>query len=253
VEPPHYRHKDRLRPHELSWPHGADAYQRRRRHILAQQCWLQLNTIWNSHINEHFRGLQRNANFPGHLVKKIRCVSFYSTFMTDTGMCCTDSYQQITAASNINVPYSKTMSFYVKQNVSEQKTIKNFKYIYIYIRVSFCDGSFYDDSILRPLPSRTKHSRLVVHHCRNSSVLSLFSALLAFFPVCICFFFFNFSAVLWSWLWFFHPWRPSRIQIVLFCKKEWKEQGRLTLETKMLVIRKMDAGEKRKLKPYVVT
>jgi hypothetical protein len=31
--------------------------------------------------------------------------------------------------------------------------------------------------------------------------------------------------------------------------KEFKiEQGRLALETKMLVIRKMDAGEKRKLK-----
>jgi hypothetical protein len=36
-----------------------------------------------------------------------------------------------------------------------------------YSKVSFCDGSFYDDSILRPLSSRTEHSRLVVHHCRN--------------------------------------------------------------------------------------
>ena len=44
--------------------------------------------------------------------------------------------------------------------------------------VSFCDGSFYD-SLLRPLSSRTEHSRLVVRHCRNSSVLSLLSALLA--------------------------------------------------------------------------
>ena len=50
-----------------------------------------------------------------------------------------------------------------------------------YSWVSFCDGSFYDDSLLRPLSSRTEHSRLVVHHCRNSSVLSLLSALPALF------------------------------------------------------------------------
>jgi len=52
-------------------------------------------------------------------------------------------------------------------------------------RVSFCDGSLYDDSLLRPLSSRTQHFRLVVRHCRNSSVLSLFSALLALFR-CAC-------------------------------------------------------------------
>jgi len=39
--------------------------------------------------------------------------------------------------------------------------------------------------VLRPLSSRTDHSRLVVHHCRNSSVLSLLSALLALFR-CAC-------------------------------------------------------------------
>jgi hypothetical protein len=54
-----------------------------------------------------------------------------------------------------------------------------------YGRVSFCDGSFYDDSLLRPLSSRTEHSRLVVHHCRNSSVLSLLSTLPALFR-CAC-------------------------------------------------------------------
>jgi len=53
--------------------------------------------------------------------------------------------------------------------------------ISIFSRVSFCDGSFYDDSLLRPLSSRTEHSRLVVHHCRNSSVLSLLIVLLALF------------------------------------------------------------------------
>ena len=54
-----------------------------------------------------------------------------------------------------------------------------------YSRISFCDGSFYDDSLLWPLSSRTEHSRLVVHHCHNSSVLSILSALLALFP-CAC-------------------------------------------------------------------
>jgi hypothetical protein len=51
--------------------------------------------------------------------------------------------------------------------------------------VSFCDSSFYDDSLLRRLSSLTEHYRLVVHHCRNSSVLSLLSALLALFR-CAC-------------------------------------------------------------------
>jgi len=55
----------------------------------------------------------------------------------------------------------------------------------IHSRVSFCDGSFYDDTLLRPLSSQTEHSRLVVRHCHNSSVLSLLSALLALFR-CAC-------------------------------------------------------------------
>ena len=38
------------------------------------------------------------------------------------------------------------------------------------------------------------------------------------FPVCMCF-----------WLWFLYPRRPSRRQIILFCKKEQKEQERLWL------------------------
>ena len=92
---------------------------------------------------------------------------------------------------------------------------------YIYSRVSF-----YDDSLLRPLSSWIEHSQLVVHHCRNSSVLSLLSALLALFQ-CACVSYF--SAVLLSWLWFFHPWHPLKRQIVLFCKREWKDQGRLWL------------------------
>ena len=32
-----------------------------------------------------------------------------------------------------------------------------------YSRVSFCDGLFYDDSLLRPLLSQNEHSRLVRH------------------------------------------------------------------------------------------
>jgi hypothetical protein len=50
-----------------------------------------------------------------------------------------------------------------------------------YGRVSFCEGSFYDDSLLRPLPSQTEHSRLVVHHCSNSGVLSVLRALVVLF------------------------------------------------------------------------
>jgi hypothetical protein len=58
----------------------------------------------------------------------------------------------------------------------------------IYSRVSFSDGLFYDDSLLRPVSSRTDHCRLVVHHCRNSSVLYLLSALLAIFRCAYVFF-----------------------------------------------------------------
>jgi len=52
-------------------------------------------------------------------------------------------------------------------------------------RVSFCDVPFYDDSILRPLSSRTEHFRHVVHHGRNSSVLSVLRKLLVPFR-CVC-------------------------------------------------------------------
>jgi hypothetical protein len=51
--------------------------------------------------------------------------------------------------------------------------------ITVFSMVSFCDGSLYDDSLLRPMSSRTKHSPLTAHHCHNSSVLSPLSALLA--------------------------------------------------------------------------
>jgi len=53
--------------------------------------------------------------------------------------------------------------------------------VWKYSRVSFYDFSFYDDSLLRALSSRTEHSRLVVRHRRKSSFLSLLSALVALF------------------------------------------------------------------------
>ena len=52
-----------------------------------------------------------------------------------------------------------------------------------YSRVSFCDSSIYDDSLLRPLLCKTENSRLVVHHCHKSSVISVLSTLLA---LCRC-------------------------------------------------------------------
>jgi hypothetical protein len=85
--------------------------------------------------------------------------------------------------------------------------------IHIYNRVSFCDGSFYDDSLLRPLSSRTEHSRLVVRYCRNSGNLSLLSVLTRSFPVCMCFlFFFFFVQVFLVDCNFFYPLRPSKRQ-----------------------------------------
>jgi hypothetical protein len=48
-------------------------------------------------------------------------------------------------------------------------------------RIKYGGLSFYDDPLLRPLSSRSEHSRLLVHRCRNSSVLSLLSALPALF------------------------------------------------------------------------
>ena len=52
----------------------------------------------------------------------------------------------------------------------------------------------------------------MVHHCRNSSVLSVLSALPALFRCACVSSFFYFSAVLLSWLPFFHSWRPLKRQ-----------------------------------------
>jgi len=70
--------------------------------------------------------------------------------------------------------------------------------------------SFYDDSHLRHLSNRTEPSRLMVRHCRDSSVLFSTQCVSSSFPLCMCFFYLYFSAVILSWLWFFHSWRPSK-------------------------------------------
>ena len=67
------------------------------------------------------------------------------------------------------------------QNIYEYNTRRELYFmirILAYSRVSFCDGSFYD-SLLRPLSGQTENYRLSEHHCCNSSVFSLPSALLA--------------------------------------------------------------------------
>ena len=80
-----------------------------------------------------------------------------------------------------------------------------------YSRVSFCDGSLYDDSLLRPLSSRTEHSRLGVHHCRNSSVFSLISELLALFRcACVSSFFILFQCSSFKLIVIFPPMRSIK-------------------------------------------
>jgi len=125
---------------------------------------------------------------------------------------------------NLNVKkilYSAHMIFMCFVCISEKKTMT----FSLYSGVSFCDSSFYDDSLLRPLSSRTEHSptcgvslsqlkRPFSTQCPSSS-----------FPVCMCFFFCYISAVLLSWLWFFHPWRPTKRQ------KRWKKSKQLTLHS----------------------
>ena len=64
-------------------------------------------------------------------------------------------------------------------------TFSNTLYTWKYSRVSFCDVSFYDDSLLRHLSIWTENVWRVLTHCSNSSVISLFSALLALF-LCAC-------------------------------------------------------------------
>ena len=90
--------------------------------------------------------------------------------MYGTGLCVSTAFSQPDMRSSIDLRARKMTNVSYKGN---------------YSKVSFCDGSFYDDSLLRPLSNRTEHSRLVVHHCHNSIVLSLLNALLALFR-CAC-------------------------------------------------------------------
>ena len=82
----------------------------------------------------------------------------------------------------INITFSTNCKYRTAVTLYTQET---YFVAGIYSRVSYCDGSFYDDSVLRHLSSRTERSRLVVHRCRNSSILSLLRALLALFR-CAC-------------------------------------------------------------------
>ena len=85
---------------------------------------------------------------------------------------------------------------------------------YKYSRVSFCNSSFYDLCPVRP----STPDLWCITVMTQASFLYLWAS--SSFLVCICFFFLYFSAVLLSWLLFFHPLRPSKRQIVLFCKTE---------------------------------
>jgi hypothetical protein len=87
-----------------------------------------------------------------------------------TGLCVSTAFSQPDTRSSIGLRVRKMTGVSYKGN---------------YSRVSFCDGSFYDDLHLQPLSSRIEHSRLIAHHCRNSIVLSLLRALLALFR-CAC-------------------------------------------------------------------
>ena len=81
------------------------------------------------------------------------------------------------------VGFPKTVtSWYAFLSQAEGTYLKNYTANNINtVGSRFATVPFYDDSRLRPLSSRTQHSRLVAHHCPNSSGLSVLSALLALF------------------------------------------------------------------------
>ena len=136
--------------------------------------------------------------------------------------------------------YVSNMSTFSLQTCNSQRYEKLSNYLH------YSCVSFYDYSFLRHSSSRTEHSRLVVHRCRNPSDLSLLSALLSSFPVRTCFFSSCFSAVLFK-LTVILPHMPSikKTDCPLLQKGVKRKSKAVTLETKMLVIRKMGAGEKR--------
>ena len=120
---------------------------------------------------------QPNTRF---IVKHIHppCIWHHWTILT--GFCTLNCVPEATLyllTQGVQEEARKLMNFV--QHYIQAKTWYSF--LSVYSRVSFCDGSFYDDSLLRLLSSRTEHSLLLVHHCRNSSVLSLLSAILVLF------------------------------------------------------------------------
>jgi hypothetical protein len=119
-----------------------------------------------------------------------------------------------------------------------------------YSRISFCDDFFYDDSFYvtyRVEPSTHDLWCIIVPTKASFLYLGSFQIFSDVHVFLILFSFISCKLIV-----IFHPLHPSKKQIFLFCKKAWKEKGRLTLEAKMLVIRKMEAGKKRKLKLYVM-
>jgi len=97
------------------------------------------------------------------------CTVLYCTVLYCTVLFCTVLYCTVLCRTCVKCKYEYNRTVNISTKCCSYK----------YSRVSFCDGSFYDDSLLRLLSSRSQHSRIVVHHCRSPSVLSLLSALLA--------------------------------------------------------------------------
>ena len=85
----------------------------------------------------------------------------------------------------------------------------------------------------------------MVHHFRNSSVLSLLNALLALFQ-CACVFSFSILVQFFQVDCDFSSHDVhQKDKLPSFAKRVKRTRKTVTLETKMLVIRKMEAGEKR--------
>jgi len=102
-------------------------------------------------------------------------------FIVDTSYSCYICSKKILTTNNTTIAgiiYKEQQWIWMGSHDIDELYVPAFLLcIYKHSMVSFCDGTVYDDPLLRPLSGRTKHSRLLVRHCRNSSVLSLLSAL----------------------------------------------------------------------------
>jgi len=137
--------KQTIYVHRLSQPYNI---------LLLNCCWL----LVSAPMDRHRASISKKLKVVVHMVQKHQFYGIPFTF--------------------INKLYNYYQLLDVLYVVCWNSVIK-------YSGVSFSDGSFYDVSLLRTLSSRTEHSRLVVHHCRNSSVLSLLRVLPVFFR-CAC-------------------------------------------------------------------